>query len=344
MGCPAAGAVIMRHRLAWCLLVFLSAGTSRLGAVPLSTDYAPGDRYMGVQLLGTVRLERSEVKGLDLSELSGLAWDADEGLFYAVSDEGALFHLKPDFEAGRLTGLEAVAAYPLRDRKGRPLKGGRRDAEGLALRNGDNGVRGDAELLVSFEVRPRLRRYSPTGRRLGKIRLPAMLKDRRRYDTLNRALETVAIHPRYGVLTAPERPMKGAPKGEARLYSTSGKGWAFRRAAHPKASLVGMDVLSDGSLLVLERAYSSLFEPFIVYLRQLWLSPECEIGAGGLCHSRSIARFDSSEGWLIDNFEGLTRYGEDGVCIVSDDSRRWFQRTLLSCFRLNTSPVQGAPH
>ncbi len=329
----------MRRCLGWLCCLLLWQGMALADRVPLSARYGVGDRYMEVRLIGTVRLDRRDIDGVDLSELSGLAWDADEGLFYAVSDEGGLFHLRPEFEKGRLVGVHAVAGYPLRGHKGRPLRSEKRDAEGLALVKADNGIRGDTELMVSFEVWPRLRRYAPTGQWLGKVKLPRALKGRKHYDSLNHALETVAVHPRYGILTAPERPMKGAPQAQVRVYESTGEGWAFHRAPHPKASMVGMDVLSDGSLLVLERAYSSMLEPLVVYVRRVWLTPECRIAAGGLCHTQLLARFSSGEGWLLDNFEGLTRYGQDAFCMVSDDGRHWFQRTLLSCFRLEVRPT-----
>ena len=101
------------------------------------------------------------VDGLRLSQLSGLAWDDDDGVLYAISDKGALFHLRPVIREGRLAGLQLLKAVPLREAEGKPLKGPRADSEGLDILKGRNGRNGDAELVVSFERFPRVVRYRP---------------------------------------------------------------------------------------------------------------------------------------------------------------------------------------
>src|SRR5512143_619940 len=75
-------------------------------AVPLSQRVTVGDRYMGIRLLGVLRLPQVAVNGLPLHELSGLAWDEDAGLLYAVSDKGLLFHLRPVFSDDRLSDVQ----------------------------------------------------------------------------------------------------------------------------------------------------------------------------------------------------------------------------------------------
>jgi len=117
---------VPRYALLLALGLALSA---TVAAHPLATPYrltadvAPGERYMGIRLLGTLELATRMIDGLPLVELSGLAWDADEGLLYAVSDRGWLFHLRPTFSDGRLRDVSVVAAFALRDSRGRKLRG-----------------------------------------------------------------------------------------------------------------------------------------------------------------------------------------------------------------------------
>ena len=155
-----------RHfRFLRCARIFLAAlmGVFSVSAcathptpVSLSDQVAVGDTFMGIRLLGVLRLPATTEAGQTLGGLSGLAWDEDEGLLYAVSDRGQLFHLRPVFIDGKLIDVEILAAYPLRNGKNQALKGIWADAEGLVAVNGDNGIPGDGTLIVSFEWRPRL--------------------------------------------------------------------------------------------------------------------------------------------------------------------------------------------
>ena len=47
-----------------------------------------------------------------------------------------------------------------------------------------------------------------------------------------------------------------------------------------------------------------------------------------------MAVFDTSQGWLLDNFEGLARHREQRFFMVSDDNRSALQSTLLVYFEL----------
>jgi hypothetical protein len=91
-----------------------------------------------------------------------------------------------------------------------------------------------------------------------------------------------------------------------------------------------MEALPDGSLLTLERAFVSLLRPFIITLRRTQLS----------AHSKEplsvedVAVFDTSQGWFLDNFEGLTRHRDQRFFMVSDDNQSALQSTLLVYFEL----------
>ena len=173
-----AGTVVSKNKLTYFLIRFLFVGSHLAVAwmspvwaesvaisrqFSVSGEYEPGDRFMGMQLLGTVRLMPKAVNGLKPRELSGLAWDADDELLYAVSDDGFLVHLRVEFRDGVLTRVYLEDAYSLLNRYGGTLSEAYSDAEGLTARHTRNGIPGDAELVVSFEREPRLVRYSPQG-------------------------------------------------------------------------------------------------------------------------------------------------------------------------------------
>ena len=323
--------------LALMLELLISACAAReFAATPISLDdqASPGAVYAGVRLLGALRLSDAPINGLRLCGLSGLAWDEDADLLYALSDEGRLFHLRPEFDGqGFLSGLRPVAAYPLRDAAGAPLRAPFDDSEGLALRNGDNGVPDDAELLVSFEVKPRVVRYSPRGEWRGEETLPALLRNPRNYRDNNQALEAITLDPHWGVLVGVETPLRDDPIGQARIFTREDRFWNYPLGNAPGSALVDMVMLSDGGLLTLERAFVNPLRPLIISLRRTEPLP-----MPGTAQTRlkvaDAAVFDSSQGWLLDNFEGLTRHRDQRFFMVSDDNCNAWQANLLVYFEL----------
>lgn len=323
-----------RSLLAFVLILGLStcaASEFRATPISLADQVSVGEAYAGIRLLGALRLANTQIKGLRLCGLSGLAWDEDEGLLYAISDIGGLFHLRPEFDTqGYLTGIQPVAAYPLRDALDRPVRAPYDDSEGLALRNGDNQISGDSELLVSFEVKPRIARYSPDGQWKGEERLPALLRDPRNYPNNNRALEAITLDPRWGVLVGNEAPLKNDPVGQIRISRLDGGFWRYPLGNAPGSALVAMEALPEGSLLTLERAFVAPLRPLIISLRRTE-QPISEKDA--LLQVTDLAAFDSSQGWLMDNFEGLTRYRDRRFFMISDDNCNAWQSTLLVHFK-----------
>jgi hypothetical protein len=324
-----------RFILLFVLLFALPIGacTSReFEAIPVSLNdrVGPGDIYGNLRLLGALRLIATEIDGLRLCGLSGLAWDEDAGLLYAISDRGALFHLRPIFdERGYLSGARALAGHPLRDASGNPVRSSFSDAEGLAIRNGDNGIPDDAELLVSFEVKPRVVRYNTAGQWRGEEPLPVTLRNARNYRDSNQALEAVTIDPRWGILVGSETPLRNDPPGLIRIFATRGRFWLYPLGNAPGSALVAMEALPDGGLLTLERAFVSPLRPFVISLRRTKLSAPSK-----LLPVSDVAVFNTDQGWLLDNFEGLTRHREQRFFMISDDNCNGLQTTLLVYFEL----------
>lgn len=309
------------------LLVLYAGCASGNGVQPVALSYAVGvgDSHMGVRLLGALRLPTSPVDGLRFSGISGLGWDQDRQRLYAISDRGFLFHLRPRFDRlGRLVDVERLNAYRLRDGQGRALRRPWRDAEGLAVVNGANGIVGDSELLISFEVEQRLQRYDPLGRRLGALPLPRPLRAIKNFRKPNRSLEAVALHPDHGLLLAPELPLRDDPAGQLSVFAGQQRRWRYPLHPSRGSALVAMEVLADGSLLTLERAFVSLLQPLVISLRHARLDR-----GPGLLQVRDLAVFDTSRGWLLDNFEGLSVHRDGRLFIVSDDNNSVLQSTLL---------------
>lgn len=293
----------------------------------LSEKYLPGDVYQGVRLLGALRLDKTKVDGFDLRELSGLAWDADAGVLIMLSDDGYIAHTRPQFDNGILTGLEYLAAFPLTEPDGSPVRDKASDSEGLAIRNADNGIDGDTELLVSFEVFPRLHRYTVEGRFLEAIDMPAPLRDINNYDGDNKAVEAITLHPQYGLLMAPESRLRDDDSATLPLFDGSRALWRYTPVDSKHSAIVELEMAADGRLLVLERRYKSIFSPVIFSIRALRLPvPETPAAAPPVT---DIARFASNGETRVDNFEGLARHEGDRYFMVSDDNESAIQKTLL---------------
>ena len=298
----------------------------------LSPHHAPGDRVGAVKLLGTLALEPAEVSGQRLGGLSGLAWDRDEGRLYALSDRGWLFHLEPELRDDRLIAVRALEAHPLLGADGGRIRDQRaRDAEALVARAARNGRRGDTRLAVAFERQVRVAEYDPRGQHLGTVPLPPPLAREASYAGPNAALESLTDHPALGLLTAPERPLADPPAGHSErllvsIHSLAGMHWDYVLHPAPNAALVDLAALPDGRLASLERAHGPLYLPVIISLR---LSRPTAENRGARLATETLVVLDSSQGWSVDNFEGLAWHEGMRFFLVSDDNFNELQRTLL---------------
>lgn len=292
----------------------------------ISEQYKPGDEFMASRLLGAVRLNASKVKGEKPRELSGLAWDSDENFLVAISDDGFIVHLEPIITGEFLTGLNLLAVFPLFDASGQQLTRSLADAEGLVGHNMANDKLGDSYVTISFEAQPRVEDYSLDGSYLGTHPLPANLNLLENYADDNEELESLTIHPIYGLLTAPERPLQDSGTQFFSIYSLDGNVWHYPSLDHKHSALVGMETTPEGNVLVLERRYASLFQPIIFAIRELQLSSPAVAEAKLV---REVIQFNSTDGWKIDNFESVAHHKDNRYFVISDDNESIFQKTLL---------------
>jgi len=310
-----------------CLTILLFSqlsGAQDVGStLRLSEQVAAGDNYMRIKLLGALSLHGHEA----LAELSDLAWDEDESILYGVTDRGLLLHLQPIIENDRLVDARLLRHFPLRDRSGRKLQQSKRDAEGLALENASNGIRGDSLLAVSFEIYNRVEIYSPEGVYQRALRLPSALRNPRFYNNGNKGLEALARHPEFGYMTGPEVSKKG---GVIPIFSQSGQRWHYQ-PLEPKGALVALEALDDGTLIILERAFSSIFEPLVISLSSAQPTRE---NTKSILETALLARFDTTQGWQTQNIEGLTRHRGKRFFMVSDDGGASYLQTQLLYFEI----------
>ena len=292
----------------------------------ISEQYKPGDDFMSARLRGTVRIKTRHVKGEKPRELSGLSWDEDENLLIAISDDGLIVHLKPILQNGVLTDVSLAGVFPLKSADGTPLAKPLTDAEGLVGNNQSNGVRGDTVLNISFEESPRIDKYTIEGEFLGTHELPEILRSSENYAGDNLELEALAEHPQYGLITAPERPLRNSGTKFFSIYGVNGSVWHYPSLDHKHSALVGMDVMPNGNLLVLERRFASMFQPIVFALRELQLAAPDKHEAKLV---REVIKFSSTDNWKIDNFESVAHHENGHYFVISDDNESVFQKTLL---------------
>jgi len=307
------------------LLLFLSILEGRVCEAKIAPDQYK-KRFMSIEILDQKQLLFSEVKGVKFTELSDLTYDDETKTLYLVGDKGSLFSFHAFF-SDKIEDLKALDAVTLKNKKGKKLRKWKRDSEGVAL--DDKG-----ELLISFEGEAKIASFHKEGKHygtmIGKHKLPKVLRPTKHYRSKNKSLESVAWHPKHGILTATEWPLKKYDKKKQTIYALNGKKWHFKAEPEGRSGLSAMEVMDDGNLLVMERSYTGLSNPFVITLKKVYLQ-KCK---EKMCKTKVLAKFNSSQGWLLDNFEGLARVGKNRYVMVSDDNDNFFQQTLLIYFEV----------
>jgi len=98
--------------------------------------------------------------------------------------------------------------------------------------------------------------------------------------------------------------------------------------------------MPGGSLLAMQRSFRFALYPPVIVLQRLRLdgaNPDAMLSA------ETLAVFDNGAGWMIDNFEGLTRHRDNRYFIVSDDNGSFLQRTLLFYFEVLEPAPEAKP-
>lgn len=268
------------------------------------------------KILDSVRVSEVGPDGDEISELSGLAWDEDEQLLYAVSDSGFIIHFRIAIEGDKLASVEPVLVAPLEEFEGNLLKftWSLSNAESVLARNSTNGKKSDTELVVALEDGPVIARFTPQGRFIKEIALPSPLGDPGAYSNDNKRLESVTELPAHGIMTAPEAPLLGEPEDVHTIYAEDGAAWRFKAIQPYQSVIKDVEHLPDGRLLILERTRDDSGGHSQAHLRLLDLKG-CE--AGSICPATEVAVSNTEA--LAADFEGLTRISEDRFLMVTDE-------------------------
>lgn len=281
---------------------------------------------MHIKILDQKKLSFQRLYGLKFAELSDVTYHQSTQTLYFLSDKGLLFAFDAHF-SDSIDMLIPLRGTKLKNKKAKRFKKWKRDSEGMTLD-------GTGKLLISFEGKAKIgwfhKNSASYGNLIRKYKLPSVLVDTKNYRSKNKSLEALAWHPKYGVLTATEWPLKRYAKKRQTIYSLSGKKWHFKAEAEGRSSVVAMEVMDDGNVLVLERSYTGLLHPFVVTLKKVYLN-NCK---KKMCEVKVLAKMNSHKGWEVDNFEGLAKVGKHRYVMISDDNENFFQRTLLIYFEV----------
>lgn len=262
--------------------------------------------------------------------LSGLLILDEGARFLAVSDRGFWVGGALLYDGPALSGAAAGFVVPMRDARGRALRGLGGDAEGLAQRPGV-----DDTLWVSFEHRHRIVRY--TGKGVPLVPATEVVVEPAfaglAEAEANAGLEAIAFLDDGGLLAITEatRDRDGHNIGWLR----TDRGDEPLRLRIPEHwGLTDIAVLPGGDVLTLERWFQ---QPRDLRIRLRRISRD-QIHGGALLDGRLVAEFGSDH--AMDNMEGLdVRLSEDGrvlVYMVSDDNYHPQQRTILHLFELKS--------
>ncbi|MEQ8663766.1 MAG: esterase-like activity of phytase family protein, partial [Gammaproteobacteria bacterium] len=135
--------------------------------------------------------------------------------------------------------------------------------------------------------------------------------------------------PAHGLVLAPERPLRDSATSTVTLYGAGERRWELAAFDRDHGTVVSLETMPDGALLLLERRFVNLFFPIRFRLSRVELSPD-----GGAARVQPLGVLDNTAGWALDNFEGVAHHVGDRYFMVSDDNRHPLQHTLLVYFAL----------
>jgi hypothetical protein len=197
-----------------------SASTKRTNPSTIFNDATPqpaGCSNSGVDFLGySDALDGDSYEGITLGGLSGLAYDANRNLYYAVSDGQSgstpahFYTLTVSLEGGRIADPLISDVTVLRDPQGRPFTGANFDGEGIAVTR-------EGEILIVSETVPSIYRFSRDGRFLAELAVPQeFLVGAKGYAKANVSLESLALNPDgRSLFSANEQPLGNVDQGSS---------------------------------------------------------------------------------------------------------------------------------
>lgn len=276
-------------------------------------------------ILDQISLDYKNKNGIPFSEISDIAFNKVNNQLFMIGDKGYLYKFSANF-GKKIENLKYLNAFRLKSSKKRKKNKQKKkfDSEGLTYNS-------KKELLVSFERKAKISKISTEGVVEVGYRLPKKLRKRSAYRDKNKMFEALAFHPKYGILTVAEYPIKNRKKRDQTIYSLHGKEWHFKTEKHKNSAVTAIEVMDDNNILVLERAYSGISNPFMITLKKVYID-KCD--RKNRCKSEVLASFDSFESLAISNFEGLAKVGKNRFVMISDNQNKSFLQTLLIYFKV----------
>lgn len=255
-----------------------------------------------IKILDSKEFVTQKIDGVKITELSDLAFD--DGVLYSVGDQGVLYTFSLIIKDKKIEQIKPLKAMKLKSN---------RDAEGLCL--------ADGRLLISFERKPSVEYFTFHAKKIKDAKIDKKLLNIDNYRSKNKALEAVTYNKKYGVVTAPELPLKKQDICTHTIYTQKKGKFSFSACG----CITALEFIDEYRVLVLLRDYSYLNGHLIITLLSVdFLSGDVD----------TLLKMDSQKGWEIDNFEGLTKVGENLYLMVSDDNESMFQKTLFVLFAL----------
>jgi hypothetical protein len=303
-------------KLLFVFILLVLNAVAQVTAFDIKPFYFKSSKKDKIKILDAKVLNFESLNGIKVSELSGLAYK--DNTLYAVGDKGYLYTFSLKISHSKIENLTLENAYRLRKISNKKLASC--DAEGLDFM-GDN-------LLISFERKHHIALYDIRGVKIKNIKINKKLKEFNNYKSKNKGLEAVTFNPLYGVVTAPEKPLKNVDKKYHRLY-TKHDIYKFKASG----SITGLEFIDSTKVLVLLRDFNYFTRRQKTSLISVDLN---ECNKHHVCKSERLAAFDSYKGWHIDNFEGLTKVGKNRFLMISDDNESFFQKTLLVLFEIRS--------
>jgi hypothetical protein len=264
-------------------------------------------KFMKINILDSKELK---FKDSDVKEISAIVSKKDK--LYAIGDKGFLYHFNIKIKNKKIDKLTLKKVIRLKNKKLKKLKKINRDSEGLAFMGDD--------LLISFEKKPRVELFSKDGIKIKSRKISKELRDIRNYQSENKALEALAYSKKYGIITAPELPLKGKDENYHILYGKD-RLWKIKFSG----SITSLEFIDKNEIMILQRKFNKFIFQRVITISKLNLKTGTY---------QVLAVFDTRKGWKIDNFEGIAKIGKNKFLMISDDNGSFFQKTLLVLFEI----------
>jgi hypothetical protein len=265
---------------------------------------------MAIKFLDSKELKFSDSK---VKEISAIAYK--NNILYALSDKGFLYHFGIEIRKNKIKNFKLLKRFKLKNSKNKRLKKDLRDAEGIAFFE-DN-------LLLSFEREPRVELFSKKGKRLKNCSISTKLQNIKNYKSKNKALEALAYSKKYGIITAPELPLKKEDKKYHKIYAKD-RFWKILACG----SLTSFEFIDEDRLMILQREFNYITRKRVITISELNLKTE---------QYKILAKLnnkDKKQNFDVENFEGLAHVTKNRFLMISDDNNSFFQKTILVLFEL----------